>query len=107
MVGVYGVVSYLVAQRTREIGIRVALGARRAQVMRLVVFGAMRPVAAGLAVGAAGAFFTSRLLGTLLFGVSPGDPAVLAGIAALLAAAAIAASLVPGGARHASIRSRC
>jgi ABC-type lipoprotein release transport system permease subunit len=56
----------------------------------------MRPVAVGIAVGAAGAVFASRLLGTLLFGVKPGDPAVIAGIAALLTAAAAAASLVPG-----------
>jgi putative ABC transport system permease protein len=96
VVGVYGVVSYLVTQRTREIGIRVALGARRAQVLRMVVAGAMRPVALGLAIGAAGAVFASRLLGTLLFAVRPGDPAVIAGIAALLAVAAAAASLVPG-----------
>jgi putative ABC transport system permease protein len=96
VVGVYGVVSYVVTQRTREIGIRVALGARRQQVLRLVVMGAMRPVIAGLAVGAAGAVFAARLLGTLLYEVKPGDPAVVAGIAALLAVAAIAASLVPG-----------
>jgi len=96
VVGVYGVVSHLVTQRTREIGIRVALGARRAQVLRMVVAGAMRPVALGLAIGAAGAVFASRLLGTLLFAVRPGDPAVIAGIAALLAGAAAAASLVPG-----------
>ena len=96
VVGVYGVVSYVVTQRTREIGIRVALGARRGQVLRLVVMGAMRPVMAGLAIGAVGAVFASRLLGTLLFNVKPGDPAVVAGIAALLAVAAIAASLVPG-----------
>ena len=96
VLGVYGVVSYVVTQRTREIGIRVALGARRGQVLRLVVMGAMRPVLAGLAIGAVGAVFAARLLGTLLFNVKPGDPAVLAGIAALLAAAAIAASLVPG-----------
>jgi len=96
VVGVYGVVSYLVTQRTREIGIRVALGAQREQVLRMIVAGAMRPVAVGIAVGAAGAVFASRLLGTLLFGVKPGDPAVIAGIAALLAAAAAAASLVPG-----------
>jgi predicted lysophospholipase L1 biosynthesis ABC-type transport system permease subunit len=96
VVGVYGVVSHLVTQRTREIGIRVALGARRAQVLRMVVAGAMRPVALGLAIGAAGAVFASRLLGTLLFAVRPGDPAVIAGIAALLAVAAAAASLVPG-----------
>jgi predicted permease len=96
VVGVYGVVSYVVAQRTREIGIRVALGAGRAQVLRLVVLGAMRPVIAGLAIGAVGSVFAARLLGTLLYNVKPGDPAVVAGIAALLAVAAIAASLVPG-----------
>jgi putative ABC transport system permease protein len=96
VVGVYGVVSYVVTQRTREIGIRVALGARRAQVLRLVVMGAMRPVIAGLAIGSIGAVFAARLLGTLLYNVKPGDPAVLAGIAAMLAVAAIAASLVPG-----------
>jgi putative ABC transport system permease protein len=96
VIGVYGVVSYVVTQRTREIGIRVALGARREQVLRLVVMGAMRPVAVGLVIGAVGAIFASRLLGTLLFNVKPGDPAVVAGIAAMLALAAIAASLVPG-----------
>jgi predicted permease len=96
VVGVYGVVSYAVSQRTREIGIRVALGARRGQVLRLVLLGAMRPVAAGLALGAVGAVFASRLLGTLLYNVKPGDPAVLAGIAAILAVAAMAASLLPG-----------
>jgi putative ABC transport system permease protein len=96
VVGVYGVVSYVVTQRTREIGIRVALGARRAQVIRLVLLGAMRPVVAGLVVGAAGAVFAARLLGALLYQVKPGDPTVIAGIGALLAAAAVVASLVPG-----------
>jgi putative ABC transport system permease protein len=96
VVGVYGVVSYLVSQRTREIGIRVALGARRAQVLRLVVMEAMRPVIAGLLIGSIAAVFAGRLLGTLLFDVKPGDPAVVAGIAVMLAVAAIAASLVPG-----------
>jgi len=60
------------------------------------VLGAMRPVAAGLAVGTVGAIFAARLLGTLLYTVKPGDPAVVAGIALMLAVAAIAASLVPG-----------
>ena len=96
IVGVYGVVSYFVAQRTREIGIRVALGAQRGQVLRLVLLGAMRPVAAGLAVGTVGAIFAARLLGTLLYNVKPGDSAVVAGIALMLAVAAIAASLVLG-----------
>jgi putative ABC transport system permease protein len=95
IIGVYGVVSYLVAQRSREIGIRVALGAQRAQVLRLVVGGALRPVIAGLAAGSIGAVFTSRLLGTLLFDVKPSDPSVLAMIAGTLAGAALLASLVP------------
>jgi putative ABC transport system permease protein len=96
VVGVYGVVSYVVTQRTREIGIRVALGARRGQVMRLVLTGAMGPVLLGVAAGAVGAVFAARLLGTLLYEVKPADPVVLAAIAMLLAGAAIAASLVPG-----------
>ena len=100
MIGVYGVVNYIVSQRTREIGIRMALGARGGQVLALVVRGALRPVLAGLALGVIGAFFAARLLGTLLFHVQPGDPLVLAGIAGMLGASAIAASLVP--ARRAS-----
>ena len=100
MIGVYGVVNYIVAQRTREIGIRMALGAQGEQVLALVVRGALRPVVAGLALGVIGAFFAARLLGTLLFHVQPGDPLVLAGIAGMLGASAIAASLVP--ARRAS-----
>jgi putative ABC transport system permease protein len=95
IIGVYGVVSYLVAQRSREIGIRVALGAQRAQVLRLVVAGALKPVIIGLVTGSVGAIFASRLLGTLLFNVKPGDPTVLAMIAAALAGAALLASLVP------------
>jgi ABC-type antimicrobial peptide transport system permease subunit len=95
LVGVYGVVSYVVTQRTREIGIRVALGAGRAEVVRLVMSGAMTPVFAGLVAGAVGAVFASRLLGSLLFDVQPGDPWVLAMLAAALAGAAMLASLVP------------
>jgi putative ABC transport system permease protein len=64
-------------------------------VVRLVVGGALRPVVIGLAAGTVGAIFTSRLLGTLLFNVKPGDPSVLAMIAATLAGAALLASLVP------------
>ena len=77
-----------------------ALGAQGEQVLALVVRGALRPVVAGLALGVIGAFFAARLLGTLLFHVQPGDPLVLAGIAGMLGASAIAASLVP--ARRAS-----
>lgn len=88
--------SYVVAQRTREIGIRVALGAQRAQVMRLILTGAMQPVLIGIVVGSVGAVFATRLLRTPLYNVSPGDPVVLAGIAVLLVCAGIAASMVPG-----------
>jgi ABC-type antimicrobial peptide transport system permease subunit len=77
-----------------------ALGARSGQVLRLVALNALKPVAAGLVLGSAGAFFAGRLLGTLLFRVQPGDPLVLAAIAATLAASAIFASLLP--ARRAS-----
>jgi putative ABC transport system permease protein len=96
VIGVYGVVSYVVTQRTREIGIRVALGARRGQVMRLVLIGAIGPVLIGVAAGTVGAVFAARLLGTLLYEVKPADPVVLVAIATLLTGAAVAASLVPG-----------
>ena len=96
VVGVYGVVSYVVTQRTREIGIRVALGARREQVLRLVVMGAMRPVVAGVAIGSVGAIFASRLLGTLLYNVKPAIPPLSPASPRRSPMAAIAASLVPG-----------
>jgi len=96
VVGVYGVVSYVVTQRTREIGIRMALGARRPEVIRMIVLGALGPVVAGLMAGGIGSVFASRLLGALLYNVKPGDPFVVVGISALLAASALAASLVPG-----------
>jgi putative ABC transport system permease protein len=95
IVGVYGVVSYLVSQRTKEIGIRVALGAHRGSVTRLVVGRSLIPIAAGIAIGLGGALASSRLLETMLFQVEPNDPIVLAGISGLLLAAAIAASWVP------------
>jgi putative ABC transport system permease protein len=95
IVGVYGVVSYLVSQRTKEIGIRVALGARRGSVTRLVVGRSLIPIAAGIAVGLAGALASSRLLETMLFQVQPNDPVVLIGISCLLLGAAVAASWVP------------
>jgi putative ABC transport system permease protein len=94
-IGVYGVVNYVVSQRTREMGIRVALGARRHQVMQLVVGGALGPVAGGLAAGVAGAILSARLLSTLLYAVKPSDPAVLAGIVAILGTTAAAACWLP------------
>ncbi|MGB2716080.1 MAG: FtsX-like permease family protein [Vicinamibacterales bacterium] len=94
-IGVYGVVSYLVSQRTREMGIRVALGARKGEVVWLVVSGALKPVISGLAVGAVGAVLSARILSALLYGVRPSDPAVISGILAVLATTAIAASWLP------------
>jgi putative ABC transport system permease protein len=94
-IGVYGVVSYLVSQRTREIGIRVALGARKREVVWLVVGRALAPVVAGLALGAMGGVLSARILATLLYGVSPSDPSVIAGIVAALGTTAMVASWIP------------
>lgn len=93
--GTYGVTSYLVSQRTREIGIRVALGARTADIARAVLGTSLVIVATGLAAGFAGSFGIGRLLGEMLFGVPPQDPRVLLATAALLVATALAANWFP------------
>jgi ABC-type antimicrobial peptide transport system permease subunit len=95
LVGVYGVVSYLVGQRTREIGIRMALGARRADVVRLVVAQGMRPVALGLAAGLGGAIPAARLVSSAVTGVQPFDAVTFAAVPAALLVAALAATFVP------------
>jgi putative ABC transport system permease protein len=94
-VGIYGVVSYTVAQRRKELGIRLALGATPPRVRNQVLTDAMAPVAAGLALGLAGSLAAGRLVASLLYGVEPADPATLATVAALLAATALAASYLP------------
>ncbi len=93
--GAYGVTSYLVSQRTREIGIRVALGARTADITRAVLRGGLVVIGAGIVAGAAGAVGGARLLGDLLFGVSPHDPLVLLAAGVLLLAFAAAANWLP------------
>jgi predicted lysophospholipase L1 biosynthesis ABC-type transport system permease subunit len=93
--GIYSLIAYSVAQRTREIGIRLALGANRASVVRLVVREGLTLAAIGLVVGGGAALLLTRTLGTLLYEVSPTDPAVLALTSAGLLAVAAAASLVP------------
>jgi putative ABC transport system permease protein len=93
--GIYGVVSYSVARRTNELGIRMALGAQAPQLYRMVLLQAMAPVALGLLAGLAGAFAAGRVLASLLYQVSPRDPALLASAAALLGAVALAASFLP------------
>jgi putative ABC transport system permease protein len=94
-VGIYGVLASLVAQRTREIGIRVALGARGRDVVRLVVWEGMAPVIVGAAVGIAAAALATRALRTLLFGVTPLDPVSFAAAPALLAIVALLACYLP------------
>jgi putative ABC transport system permease protein len=100
-VGIYGVMSYLVTQRTREIGIRMALGAQRSDVLSLVVQRGAILAALGIGIGTAGALAASRALTTLLYEIRPGDPATYVEIGAVLAAVALAACYLP--ARRASM----
>ncbi len=93
--GVYGVVSYSVVQREREIGLRVAMGARRANIYGLVLHGGLLPVFAGGVAGVGLAFALARAVGSLLFQVSPYNPAVAAGAVCVLAAVAVVACLLP------------
>jgi predicted permease len=94
-IGLYGVISYLVAQRTREIGVRMALGAAPADVLRMVVSQGLRLAALGLVVGLLGALALTRLMTGLLFGTSPNDPVTFATVVAVLAAVALLASWLP------------
>jgi ABC-type antimicrobial peptide transport system permease subunit len=98
--GLYGVASYMVTLRQREIGIRMAMGAERASVLRLIVRQSILPVIAGCVLGAAGAAVVGMLLRSRLYGVSPVDPLAFAGAALLLLSTMIVACLVP--ARHAA-----
>ena len=94
-VGIYGVMSYSVTQRSREIGIRLALGAAGRDVTGLVLRQGLTMVAAGIGLGLAGALLMTRVLRTLLFGVTPTDPFVFAAIVVLLSATAWLATYVP------------
>jgi putative ABC transport system permease protein len=99
-IGIYGVVSYTVSQRTREIGVRMALGATQSQVRRYVIGQALWPVGLGLALGIPGAVALSGFLANVMFEVTPGDPLTIAAMAGLLAIVGLVASYVP--ARRAS-----
>jgi predicted permease len=94
-VGLFGVLSYIVAQRTGEIGIRIALGAQREQVMRLMLADGLRPAIIGLVLGLTASAATTRLIRSQLYGTQPLDPLVLAIVAVALLAVAAAACLVP------------
>jgi predicted permease len=94
-IGIYGVLSYVVSRRTREIGIRVAIGAGRPAVLRMVLGGGLMLAGAGVGLGLVLAFFTTRLLRNLLHGVTPADPITFAAVSGGLIAVAAAASAVP------------
>ena len=94
-IGIYGVMAYLVNQGTREIGIRIALGATQRTILSLVVRQGMALALAGVAIGLAGAFFLARLIRSLLFGVEATDPVTFVGIALLLGLVALLASYIP------------
>jgi putative ABC transport system permease protein len=94
-VGIYGVISYNVTQRTGEIGVRLALGARRVDVIGLVVGQAMAMAVAGVAVGVLLALWSGKTLSSMLFGVGPRDPLVLGMVSVFLLAIALAAALAP------------
>ncbi len=94
-IGLYGVLAYLVQQRRRELGVRLALGAPRHHVLRMIVGQGMRLTATGVVLGAVGALALGRLLSAVLFGVAPDDPLTYAGVAALMLGVAWMASLLP------------
>jgi putative ABC transport system permease protein len=93
--GIYGTVAYSVAQRTQEIGIRVALGASSREILGLVLFGALKPVAAGLAVGIVASFALTRALDRLVYGISTTDPATFISLPLVLAVVAFIAAMLP------------
>ena len=93
--GIYGVISYAVAQRTREIGVRIALGAQRGDVLRLVFKQGLALVVSGIVIGLVGAFLLSRLMESLLFGISATDPATFIFVSLLLIAVALLACYLP------------
>jgi putative ABC transport system permease protein len=95
MIGIYGVLAFLVSKRTREIGIRIALGAQRRDVLWLVMREGAKFSLIGIALGLASAFAFTRLLSSELYGVSPADPLTYAGVAIVMAVVTLLASYIP------------
>jgi ABC-type antimicrobial peptide transport system permease subunit len=93
--GIYGVISYVVSERTHEIGIRLALGAQRADILKMVLRQGLSLAIAGAAAGLLGALIVARLMAGLLYGVAPTDPPTFLGVALLLALVALAACYIP------------
>ena len=93
--GLYGVLAYSVAQRSRELGLRMALGAQRGDLLRMVVESGLKLAVVGIASGVVGGFVTARLIASLLFGVAPTDAATFAGVCVVLFVAAMMASYIP------------
>lgn len=94
-IGLYGLISYSVSQRTREIGIRVALGAQQRDVMRLVLGQGAKLTAIGVVIGVAAALGLAQLMGSILYGVKATDPLTFVGVAIALAIVALAACYIP------------
>ena len=94
-IGLYGLISYTVSQRTHELGVRVALGAARSEIIRLVLGQGLRLAAVGAAAGLAGAFATTRLVASLVKNVEPNDPVTFALVTIVLLAAALIAAYLP------------
>ena len=94
-VGIYGVLSQSVAQRTHEIGLRMALGAQRADVLRLVILGGIAQALLGVGIGAIAALALTRFLSSLLYGVKPSDPPTFIAVSLILTVVALAACYIP------------
>jgi len=93
--GIYGTISYLVSERTHEIGIRLALGATRGTILQMILRQGLALAVAGAALGLVGALIVSHLMAGLLFGVSPNDPLTFVGVTLVLTGVALAASYIP------------